>query len=135
MSAEELSFMEEVSITEMEAEQLPRTIKSTAPGCDNIPSWVFKTCSYELAGIIAFIINYTFRSGEVPSSWLTAIVIPVPKASSSQSLVDFRPVSVMPLLSRLVKWSLVRNWLRPPLADVDLLDQLAFHRYYKLRIN
>ena len=83
-------------------------------------------CSYELAGIIAFIINYTFRSGTVPSNWLTAIVTPVPKVSIPQHISDFRPISVTPILSRITEKLLVRHWIRPAFADVDLLDQFAF---------
>ena len=56
-------------------------MKNTAPGYDyiNFFCWVFKTCSYELAGVVAIIINYSFRTGTVPVTWLTAIVTPVPK--------------------------------------------------------
>jgi hypothetical protein len=70
-----------ISITEAEVESLLRKMKNTSPGNDNIPCWVFKTCSYELAGVIAFIINYSIRSGVVPSTCLTAIVTPVSKVS------------------------------------------------------
>lgn len=97
----------------MEIELLLRMTKSPAPGCDNIPSWVFKTCRCELVGIIAFIVNYTFQSGEVPSTSLTAIVTPVPKVPNPLSLIDFRPISVTPILSRLAERFSVGNWLQP----------------------
>jgi Reverse transcriptase (RNA-dependent DNA polymerase) len=72
---------------------------NTSPGYDNIPCWVFMACSCELAGVIAFIITYSIRSGVVPSTWLTAIVMPVLN---------------------------VRNWLCSALAEIDLNDQFAF---------
>jgi len=31
-----------------------RHIKHTSPGTDNIPSWFFKNCSYEIAEIITY---------------------------------------------------------------------------------
>ena len=114
------------SITEVEVEYLLRKMKNTSPGYDNIPCWVFKTCSYELAGVIAFIINYSIRSGVVPSTWLTAIVTPVLKVSNPETLSDFRPISVTPVLSRLTERLIVRNWLRSALAEIDLSDQFAF---------
>jgi hypothetical protein len=101
-------------------------MKNTSPGYDNIPCWVFKTCSYELAGVIAFIINYSIRSGVVPSTWLTAIVTPVLKVSNPKNLSDFRPISVTPVLSRLTEKLIVRNWLRSALSEIDLSDQFAF---------
>lgn len=115
-----------ISITELEIEPLLRKMKNTSPGYDNIPCWVFKTCSYELAGVIAFIINYSIRSGVVPSNWLTAIVTPVLKVSNPKNLSDFRPISVTPVLSRITEKLIVRNWLRFALSEIDLSDQFAF---------
>ena len=122
----DLLEVENLSLTEIDIEPILRRLKDTAPGYDGIPAWVFRMCSYELAGIIAFIINYTFRSGTVPSNWLTAIVTPVPKISIPQHISDFRPISVTPILSRITEKLLVRHWIRPAFADVDLLDQFAF---------
>ena len=59
-------------IAEPEVERLLRSLKNTAPGNDNVPCWVFKSCSYELAGIVSHIINSSLLSGAVPSSWLLA---------------------------------------------------------------
>lgn len=126
ISPEELQKVTNITLTEVDVEPLLRRIRNTAPGYDNIPAWVFRLCSYELAEIIAFIINSTFRSGIVPSNWLTAIVTPVPKITIPQQLSDFRPISVTPIISRLAEKLLVRYWLRPALAEINLLDQYAF---------
>jgi hypothetical protein len=83
-------------------------------------------CSYELAGIIAFIINYSFRSGTVPSNWLTAIVTTVLKVSKTFSLSKFRPISVTLILSRIAEKLLVAYWIRPVFTDIDIRDQFAF---------
>ena len=126
ITPDELIQVENSSLDEMDIEPMLRGLKDTAPGYDDIPAWVFRTCSYELAGIIAFIINYTFRSGTVPSNWLTAIVTPVPKVSIPKNISDFRPISVTPILSRLTEKLLVRHWIRPAFAGIDLSDQFAF---------
>jgi hypothetical protein len=62
---------------------------------------VNQSCSCRLAGVISHIINYSFRTGTVPELWLTAIVAQVPKVSVPKSIVDFRPISVTPVLSRI----------------------------------
>jgi hypothetical protein len=126
ISPEELQKVTNITLTEVDVEPFLRRIRNTAPGYDNIPAWVFRLCSYELAEIIAFIINSTFRSGIVPSNWLTAIVTPVPKITIPQQLSDFRPISVTPIISRLAEKLLARYWLRPALAEINLLDQYAF---------
>ena len=86
-----------------ELEPVLRRLKNTAPGCDGIPVWVYRNCSFELANVIADIFNCSFRTGMVPVSWLTAIVTPVPKVSHPTSLSDFRPISVTPILSRIAE--------------------------------
>ena len=126
VTAEEYNLIKENELDELDIEPLLRKLKNTAPGCDNIPAWVFKTCSYELAGVVASIINYTIRTGSVPANWLTAIVTPVSKCSTPHDLSDFRPISVTPILSRLTERILVRKWLIPALKAIDLSDQYAF---------
>ena len=79
VTEDDFNAMTNNEITEPEVECFLRRLKNTAPGNDNIPCWLFKSCSYELAGVIAYIINYSLYSGTVPSSWLTSIVTPVLK--------------------------------------------------------
>ena len=46
-----------------------RHMKQSSPGTDNIPSWVFRNCSYEIADIIAYMLKLSFSTGTVPSQW------------------------------------------------------------------
>ena len=83
-------------------------------------------CSYELAGIIADLLNLSFCSGRVPEQWLCALVTPVPKVSQPQQLADFRPISVTPILSRIAEKIIVTRWLRPAISRQTIADQFAF---------
>ena len=58
-----------------EIEEVLSKVKRTAAGCDDLPlpAWLFRNCSYELAGIIAHILNCNFSSGVVSSYCLRAI--------------------------------------------------------------
>jgi len=114
------------SLADYEVELCLRRIAKTSPGSDNLPAWVFRSCSYELAGIVSHIFNSTFSTGTIPSSWLTAIVTPVPKVSKPVAFADYRPISVTPILSRLAEKIVVHRWLRPALAPSLFLDQYAF---------
>ena len=104
------------SLTEFQVESCLRRIKKTSPGIDNIPAWVFRACSFELANIDTHIFNCSFSTGVIPSSWRTAIVTPIPKVSKPAAFADYRPISVMPLLSRLAERIVVTDWLRPALS-------------------
>ena len=109
-----------------EVEKLLSSMKLSASGCDDIPAWLLRTCSFELADIIAHIMNCSINSGKVPSYWLNALVTPVPKVSNPASFSDFRPISVTPLLSRLTEKLIVRRWILPVIPSDMLRDQFAF---------
>jgi hypothetical protein len=72
-----------------EIEPLLRRVGKTAPGKDNIPHWVFSTCSYELADVVAHIYNSSLRTGIVPLQWLTAVITPVPRKFKSRYSLRF----------------------------------------------
>ena len=83
------------------------TVVKTAPGGDNIPYWVFQNSSYELADVVAHIYNCALRTGIVPHQWFTAVISPAPKTSHPETLLDFRPISVTPILSRIIDKTVV----------------------------
>ena len=151
---DELHVYDLQMLTNVEVEGMLRHIKSTASGCDNIPAWLLRSCSYELADIVTYILNLSFSTGKVPTLlqqlqpfnglfsrttwvsryqkgktnlfWLNALVTPVPKVSKPTGFSDFRPIAVTPHLSRLAEKLIVRRWLRPALSFEQLKDQYAF---------
>jgi hypothetical protein len=115
-------------ISVFEVERVLRHLKNTAPGNDNIPAWLFKSCSCELAEIVAHLMNSSLCSGHVPSSWRTSVVTPIPKVFNPNSLTDFRPISVTPILSRVAEKLFVHKWIKPALPAEALRDQFAYQQ-------
>jgi len=113
-------------LTEYKVESLLRRIKKTSAGSDNLPAWVFRSCSFELASIVAHILNCSFRTSVIPSSLMTAIVTPVAKVLQPTVMADYRPISVTSILSRLAEKVVINTWLRPALSPSLFLDQYAF---------
>ena len=109
-----------------EVEPMLKKVKKTSPGRDQIPYWVFNQCSVELADIVAHIYNLSLTTGTVPSQWLGAVITPVPKICNPQSLSDFRPISVTPILSRILEKYVASRWLRPAISVEQLADQFGF---------
>jgi hypothetical protein len=109
-----------------EVEQALSRVAKTASGSDNIPFWVFKECSFELAEVVSHIFNTSLTSGTVPSQWLTAVITPVPKSPNPATLSDFRPISVTPILSRILERFVVTRWLQPAIPKDLISDQFAF---------
>jgi hypothetical protein len=119
-------YLTATDISSVTVERLLRSIKSTSPGTDGLPSWFFNSCSVELADIVCHIINCSLTSGIIPSQWSTALVTLIPKVHSPLELGDFRPISVTPILSRLVEKLVIRQWLRPAIPNSIIADQFAF---------
>ena len=115
-----------VVATEYDIEYMLSHLKNSSPGIDEIPSWVFKNCSVEVAEIIAYIINKTIESGKIPDNWKVAIVTPIPKLPNPKSISDYRPISVTPILSRIAEKFIVNNYLKPALPVENLQDQYAY---------
>ena len=78
-----------------------------------------------MSGIVAHIINRSFKSGTVPNNWLISIVTPIPKCKNPK-ISDYRPISVTPILSRLTEKLLVRTFIKPALPPFELNDQYAY---------
>jgi Reverse transcriptase (RNA-dependent DNA polymerase) len=101
-------------------------LKSTSAGLDNLPYWLFKNCSFELAEIVAYIFKLSIKSGTVVSQWRAAVVTPIPKIPNACTLADYRPISVTPILSRILEKIIVNKFLRPALPNELIKDQFAF---------
>jgi len=76
--------------------------------------------------------SFTLPYGRPPSLWKRAIIIPVPKIPHPTELSDFRPISVTPLLSRIVERIVVKKFLLPFLPTISLRDQFAYMLNYCL---
>jgi exonuclease III len=74
-----------------------------AMGPDEIPAIVLKSCALVIAPCLAEIANMCLTTGEYPNSWKVAVVTPVPKVIGSASPADYRPVSLLPILSKIVE--------------------------------
>lgn len=109
-----------------QVQHLLSKIKVTAAGLDNLPHWLFVNCSFELADVVAHIVNSSICSGKVPVQWLTAIVTPIAKVPKPMTLNDFRPISVTPILSRMIEKLIVEKYLRPAILPYIVKDQFAF---------
>ena len=79
-----------------------------------------------------------YCSGVVPTQWKKASITPVPKASNPATPADYRPISITPILSRVLEKRVVRKYIYPallkpevnsmtrPLNELSFSDQFAF---------
>lgn len=77
------------------------SIKSDAYGCDNISLMMIKLCTPVIIPYITHVINSCLEAGYFPLAWREAIICPVPKVVSPSSIKDLRPISLLPVLSKI----------------------------------
>jgi exonuclease III len=79
---------------------------SKATGLDGIPAKLLKDGASVIAKPIAHLINLTIRSGEIPLEWKEAKVIPIFKSGKRNEENNYRPISVLPLISKIMERSI-----------------------------
>ena len=83
--------------------ELSKLKSSKATGLDKIPAKLLKDASSVIAKPITYLINLTISSGEIPSQWKEAKVTPIFKAGKKDDENNYRPISVLPLVSKVME--------------------------------
>ena len=73
---------------------------SKASGPDGIPARLLKECSHQIAPSLCTLYNHSLRSGHIPSEWKSADVTPVHKKNSKEPAANYRPISLLPIISK-----------------------------------
>ncbi|KAG7304918.1 hypothetical protein JYU34_010320 [Plutella xylostella] len=97
------------------------SLKSKAVGHDNIGRIMVINLLDILLPAITHIINHSLTSGHFPDLWRKAYVIPLPKISNPSSLNHYRPISILPFLSKVLE-SIVHRQLTAFLSNGGLLN-------------
>ena len=107
-SSETFTFSE---ISEEEVISASHSFKTSfGSGIDNVSSFFIKTASPIIAKHLDYIFNHSLYMGEFPNNWKIARVSPIYKEGSPDERSNYRPISVLPVLSRLFE-KLVYNQL------------------------
>ena len=74
-----------------------------AAGLDKIPARLVRDAETELAPSIAYLINKSAKDGSVPALWKVARVTPLYKAEDKLLVENYRSISVLPVLSKVME--------------------------------
>ena len=77
------------------------TNKATGP--DNISPLFLKECRNELCASLCLLFNRSFSEGNFPSEWKKANVIPVHKSNDKHDVKNYRPVSLLSVISKIAE--------------------------------
>ena len=93
--------------------------KSTGP--DNISGRMIKSTACSITPAVTALFNQAIRQGKLPNDWKTAHITPVPKASDCTKVENYRPISILLILSKLLERH-IYNFLMKHLNDHPLSD-------------
>jgi hypothetical protein len=74
-----------------------------AMGRDDIPAVVLRNCALVFAPCLASLAELIIRCGAFPEAWKMGIVIPVPKGKLTSHPADYRPITLLPIISKVIE--------------------------------
>ena len=102
----------------------------TATGLDELPAWFLRLGAPVFYKPIARLFNLSLTTSTVPQQWKKACIRPIPKVSAPKQHADFRPISITPVLTRIMERIVVSRYLYPaflsPPPALSFSDQFAF---------
>ena len=82
---------------------LRKLVPSKATGQDGIPARVLKECASELALPLSKLFTLSFVTGACLAAWKIAMVVPVHKKKARSDPKNYRPVSLLPVMSKVME--------------------------------
>ena len=77
-----------------------------------------------LPDILPFVLNvfnHSLSNGTFPRAWKDSIITPLPKTNKPQNLKDFRPISLLPILSKILE-RIVHHQIVSYLIDRNVIN-------------
>ena len=95
---------------------------SKSSGPDGISAKMLKHTAVSIAPSVTQLFNLSIKNGRVPRGWKLSTVVPIPKSGRSHSPDNYRPISLLSVLSKVLEkhiHTLIFNHLKQhyPLSD------------------
>jgi len=117
-------------VTEIQVFRMLDHLRPTATGLDQLPAWFLRLGAPVFAAPLAQLLNQSLSYGTVPQQWKKACITPIPKVTHPVQASDYRPISITPVLSRMLEKHLVKTFIYPALQQpppgLHFADQFAF---------
>lgn len=114
---------------EISKEEVHTSIKeldvNKGAGVDNINAYFLRQTADAIDEPICYLFNKCLRDGVFPKIWKSARIVPVYKGGSKKDIENYRPISILPTLSKLCE-KLVHKAIYPCLHSSILQQQHGF---------
>ena len=104
---------------------------SKAVGYDNVPAYVLKVAAPIIALYQSFLIKYAFLNGIFPDNCKIAKVIPIYKKGKKDNPSNFRPISILSCISKVIEkmiYKRVFSFLSKIVSGSH--NNMAFKKYF-----
>ena len=127
---ESFSFRE---VTSEEVDKLIKSLNCTKKVGGPIPTKILKLSQNVVSPLIKNCINFCLKSCKFPSSLKLAEITPIPKAEESNSTSDYRPISILPLLSKIFE-KVIANQLSEYFESKFSKFLCGFRKHYSCQL-
>ena len=86
--------------------------QNRATGLDDIPAYFIKSSIHSITPIILRICNMSIEHGIFPDMWKKARLIPIHKAETRTERSNYRPISILPVLSKLLERHVANSYVK-----------------------
>lgn len=105
--------------------ELKQLKRNKATGVDELPPGMLKDIRGYIADPLCHILNLSVETATMPLKWKIARIIPVYKSGSKKLPENFRPISVLPILSKLLEKNIHMQYM-DFLEEEQLLSDYQF---------
>jgi len=103
--------VEDEYFTEWQVSRKLDRLRPTATGLDALPVWFLKIGAPVFCKPITRLYNLPIATSTVPQQWKTASIKPIPKVTTPKQLADYRPISITPVLTRVMERLVVTQYI------------------------
>ena len=114
-----------IEITEDKIMNTISAVKNSAAGFDELPAFIMKQCSKFYIKPLCHVLSLSIRQGVFPNELKLAKVLPIYKSDDKRQLKNYRPISVLPFISKIFE-KIVADSVIDFLDDHDILYNKQF---------
>ena len=112
--------------TDFVTNQLNHLPNGKATGLDNLSTRLLKASASNISSPLAHIFNCTLETGEIPDEWKVAKVTPVYKDGQHCDTNNYRPISVLPVTSKILERA-----VHDQLYSYLVINNLLHHSHHR----
>ncbi|CAB3996877.1 Hypothetical predicted protein [Paramuricea clavata] len=110
MTPKTYEIISDIQISQNEVEQYLNHLDTTkAYGPDGIPPRLMKELSREISTSLCSLFNMSLTTCRLPMEWKHANVIPIHKKDCVEPVTNYRPISLLPIISKVLERCVFNN--------------------------